>query len=1050
MTRPLGEYELGAALGAGGMGEVFAARHRGSGLDVAVKVLTAEGAREWSFGAALELELRAVALLDHPNIVQLLDFGTVPPGHDLAEGSPYLVLERIHGGPLRAAETTWEGTRRQLLAILDGLAHAHARGLIHRDLKPGNLLVRRGTPVLADFGLAALRADHRVLEQAAGAWPSARARGGTPNYIAPEQVRGALRDQGPWTDLYALGCVAWTLITGAPPFAALERPDDTMHAHVHTPPPALDPEIQVPTGLEAWLRGLLAKNPSSRPACAGVARAALLALDDGPVRWRVPTPPADWRPERGEEPRPDGRAAGLCLLRPPRLVGREAVRDRLWAELRGVHESGQPRMVLLRGSSGVGKSRLADWLAERAEELGVASVFRAHHQEIPGPHDGLGPMLDRSLQTTDVSLLVLAEDLQRRLALAPDAAAELAEVLRGPVDPLLPILQTDRARWEQVAGVLARSPGMAVLVVDDLQWAPGALDCCEHLLRRPGRTLIVATVRDEDIGERMERLDALGAHDAVVELPIAPLDQGEGRRLLDELLPLEPELAAQLHDRCAGNALFQVQLVGDWVRRGLLRPGPGGLRAAPGAARTMPAELAAMWRGRVDALLAEIGLEHERPLELAAALGLEVAEEEWVALVDPERAGTVARALLDRGLAHAWSVGRWSWAHAMVREAVLERAGGRRPELHRACAALLADAPARSAPHLVAAGRFREGARVYRELARQLRTSGSSAELVHAASRALAALDAGQVPPDDPLWPELRVRVGMEQLNRYRLPYVDEQLAAARPHLDRPTWRPYRASFYVMEAWLAGRRGETEAIHAAIDGALEAFPDSDQRTSVAATVSYYLRRVGRIDDALALLDELLPATSLDVADRSLGMVAQVRGTLELGRGEHDLARRYLEYGLARGQEIGDARVTLACRGALGSLARAQGDFDGAAEHYAATLVEEARLGVPHHITEANIAVLDVVRGRPRAAAARFETLLATPGLPAVLEIGAWLGVLLGWLDEGGEGAPPVVVDELVARLARAGSEPELALLVRHAVDAARAAGHEDLAQRLTS
>ncbi|MCP4805044.1 MAG: hypothetical protein GY884_06820 [Proteobacteria bacterium] len=273
--------------------------------------------------------------------------------------------------------------------------------------------------------------------------------------------------------------------------------------------------------------------------------------------------------------------------------------------------------------------------------------------------------------------------------------------------------------------------------------------------------------------------------------------------------------------------------------------------------------------------------------------------------------------------------------------------------------------------------RFRDGARVYSELASTLRTTGSSAELLHACYRALAALQAGDVAPDDPLWLMLRVRVGMEQLNRHQLPFVDEQLDLARPHLDRATWRPYRASFYVMEAWLAARRGENGQLQAALDGALAAFDSSTHPGSVAATVSYYLRRVGRLDEALALLDQVLPESSLQVADRSLGMVAQAR------------------------EETGEARTTLACRGALGSLARAKGDYEGAMAHYEATRRAEAQLGVPHTITDANIAVLDVVRGRPIEATARFEALLDVPGLPAVLEVGAWIGVVLGWLVEGG-------------------------------------------------
>src|SRR6185295_5129294 len=149
---PVGPFRLDRCIGRGGMAEVWSGVHAAQGVPVAVKVMTGERAREPSFRAAFRNEVQAVASLDHPGIVIVFDHGEVTPEAEevsrglLTAGSPTLAMELADGGTLGSRFTDgigWAELRQVLLDLLDALAHAHARGVVHRDLKPNNILVFR-------------------------------------------------------------------------------------------------------------------------------------------------------------------------------------------------------------------------------------------------------------------------------------------------------------------------------------------------------------------------------------------------------------------------------------------------------------------------------------------------------------------------------------------------------------------------------------------------------------------------------------------------------------------------------------------------------------------------------------------------------------------------------------------------------------------------------------------------------------------------------------------------------------------------------------------
>lgn len=264
------------------MGEVWRAEHIETGESVAIKLLTDESAGRDRFVRAFQREMTAMARLNHPAVIDVYDRGELPEtdADDASGFGMYLVLELAEASlsDIDHSYLGWRHVRAVLLSTLDALAHAHARGLVHRDLKPDNLLfvrTERGLQLkLADFGMVR-RFDDLDLSQRAvrDEWVF-----GTPGYVAPEQIQGQWRDQGPWTDLYSLGCLAYWLTCGEKPFSG--SVDDVLDAHLKNPRPELNADVPLPEGFEDWLFGLMAIDPDDRPAFAADAARALVELEN--------------------------------------------------------------------------------------------------------------------------------------------------------------------------------------------------------------------------------------------------------------------------------------------------------------------------------------------------------------------------------------------------------------------------------------------------------------------------------------------------------------------------------------------------------------------------------------------------------------------------------------------------------------------------------------------------------------------------------------------------------------------------------------------------
>jgi eukaryotic-like serine/threonine-protein kinase len=262
-------YELDDVLGEGGMGRVLLAHDRVLQRDVAVKLLTSTA--DAAARARFLREAQGAARLRHPNAVTVFDTGE-------ADGQPYIVMELVRGitldelierdGPLEVQEAT-----AITAGVLEALAAAHAAGLVHRDVKPGNVLLpHEGGVKLTDFGIA------RAMDQVTSSLTVAGTVLGTPSYLAPELLDGA--PASPASDLYSVGCMLYVQLAGEPPFTA-ETPLAVAYAHQNRDIPRIEQvRADVPVDLRRVLTTALAKDPADRYADAAAMRDALL---DGPA-----------------------------------------------------------------------------------------------------------------------------------------------------------------------------------------------------------------------------------------------------------------------------------------------------------------------------------------------------------------------------------------------------------------------------------------------------------------------------------------------------------------------------------------------------------------------------------------------------------------------------------------------------------------------------------------------------------------------------------------------------------------------------------------------
>ncbi len=687
-------YTITDTLQNGGGTIIYRAVRDEDGRSVVIKALGPNRPRPRDL-ARLRNEQEIGAQLTTPSAVR-------PLALEVIDAAPALVLEdfggrsldELLGGPMEH-----RAFLKLAISIAEAVAEVHEQNVIHKDLKPHNILVREdGAVQLTDFGIATLLAREQQLPQ------NPRLIEGTLPYMSPEQTGRMSRALDYRTDLYSLGVTFYELLTGSLPWQASD-PLEWIFCHVAQVPESPSERVPgVPAQLSAIVMKLLAKVAEERYQTArGLAhdlRRCLESLEASGVIY--PFPLAEWD------------LPGRFQL-PQKLYGRQAELETLLGAFARVASTGGAELVLAVGGAGVGKSSLIHALrrpiAERRGSF-ISGKFEPLARNVPYAtlvqafQELVQEVLGQSEEKVSELRGRLTEVLGVNARLLVDVIPQL-ELLVGPQPPVPPLpLGEARARFQLVfqrfVSVFATPERPLALYLDDLQWAdPGSLELLRHLLKPPGvrHLLVIAGHRDDEVGPShplSATLDVLRtAGTRVTTLALEPLGIEPLVELLADTLhcerPRAEPLARLLHEQTQGNPFFVLQLLGNLQHDGLISFEP----QHAGFVWDLERIRARVFSGGVldflRARLARLPSEIQDTLRVAACLG---------SRFDPEvvaRLRGKTRAELERALFAASEAGlvlrsgqEWRFEHDRVQQAALSLlAPAEQQALHLAIGRLL-------------------------------------------------------------------------------------------------------------------------------------------------------------------------------------------------------------------------------------------------------------------------------------------------------------------------------------------------------------------------
>ena len=709
-------YRLDAPIAQGGFGRVWRGEHVPTGRTVALKLLSATGTDPRTFRA----EAEAIASLDHSSVVEVIDVGVVTADEaaasngQLEAGAPWIAMEWVPDGPLALTDTPllWPDLIDVLDQTLGALAHAHARGVLHLDIKPTNLLCDcRGDDlriVITDFGAARLVSDTTRAEAAHL----------TPGWTAPEVLLGHSWEVGRGADLYSVGVLAWRLATGRMPVEA-DAWEDVVAAHALGVTLEWPDHLIAPPGFVPWVERLLTPDPARRFAHATLARRALDSM----------TPPVSssgsWR--RIEVHRTRGTGAGVSSLRRIGIVGRTRERAGLSAALDEITRSRRSRGVVICGEAGVGKSHLARWLAEYADESLAAQVVRVDARGgLPSERAVARALGLEGVPFREATRLLVGR--MRASGLTVEDAAAVASTFspRSDDDSLPPVTTHAHGAWRRPEVPTGARPALwlaalesfaplrpLVVIVDDVDRDDDAEAWLTALGRHAGRrgALFVGTWRDHDEGRAWPMTPTSVP---LATLTLGPLSDEDASELLQRWIGLDASTSERVARMTRGNPLFATELVREWVETDALKTRDGAYVVHTGSAPRITESVREVWEDRVERVVDALADRDMgwRIVERAAILGAFVHWDEWRrATLDASTADVEAI------VAAAWRQRLWKhdrdgfvFSHPLAHEVIVDATirSGRAREHHLACAAAIVDdsfdATLRRIDHYIGAG----------------------------------------------------------------------------------------------------------------------------------------------------------------------------------------------------------------------------------------------------------------------------------------------------------------------------------------------------------
>ncbi|MGY8667839.1 AAA family ATPase [Bradyrhizobium sp. UFLA05-109] len=495
---------------------------------------------------------------------------------------PVLVLEDTGGEALHqllGAPMDVEGFLRQAIGIATALGKLHQRGLVHKDIKPANVLINRTTGAvrLTGFGIASRLSRERQAAEP----PETLA--GTLAYMAPEQTGRMNRSIDSRSDLYALGVTFYQMLTGSLPFTAAD-PMDWVHCHLaRTPLAPADRLKEVPGVVSAIIMKLLGKTAEDRyQTAAGLERDLRRCLTEWEAQRRIDDFPL------GEYDTPDR------LLIPEKLYGRQREVEILLTSFDRIVGGGAPELVLVSGYSGIGKSSVVNELHKvlvPPRGLFGSGKFDQYKRDIPYAtlaqafQNLIRPLLSKSEAELSKWRDALRDALGSNGRLIANLVPEL-QLIIGEAPPVPDLPPQDAQRRFQLVfrrfiGVFAKPEHPLALFLDDLQWLDSAtLDLIEDLLTQSDvrHLLLIGAYRDNEVNSShplMRKLDAIRKVGAPVqEIVLAPLGRQDLTQLIEDALRSEPEragaLAELIQDKTQGNPFFAIQFIGSLVEEDLL------------------------------------------------------------------------------------------------------------------------------------------------------------------------------------------------------------------------------------------------------------------------------------------------------------------------------------------------------------------------------------------------------------------------------------------------------------------------------------------------